>query len=255
MVVAVILDAHGHIGGWGEFLIPDPSAAGLVSTMDDLGIDSIGVSDLLAVAGDPVAGNARALEAAALFPGRVGVWLVYSPHHGIDPDLLDAPGVWGLKLHPDVHAVALDDPAYDRAFELAAAHGAPILAHGQTDSAWSDPQRFETMGRRRPDVSLLMGHAGLWPYGFARAARVAERTPSVFLEICGSRMTGRQLARLVEAAGAERVIFGTDACFLDMRMGFGKVMLAPIEAAHRDLVLGDNLVRLLGKRLERTAGA
>ncbi|GAA2785973.1 amidohydrolase family protein [Nonomuraea dietziae] len=172
-------------------------------------------------------------------PGRFGVWQVYNPHHR---NRLVTEGVWGVKIHPDVHQCPLDDPRYDPVWEL----GLPVLAHGQTDSPWSDPARFAVVAARHPGVPLLMGHTGLWPYGFARAARLAADHPNLYLETCGSKMTGRWIARLAELAGADRVLFGSDSCFLDLRVGYGRIALAPLGEADRALIQGGNLARILG---------
>lgn len=251
--MSLILDAHGHIGAWADFLIPDPEPAGLVAMAESIGVTAIGVSHLRAVGADTLRGNELALEAAARHPGRLGVWLVANPHQraGLErlAEQLTHPAVWGLKLHPDVHECRLNGPEYDDVFALAAAHGAPVLAHGQTGTEWSDPEWFAAVGRRYPDVPLLMGHAGLWREGFARAARLVADVPSVSLEICGSRMTGHWVARLVALAGADRVVHGSDACFLDLRVGLGRVLLAPLDDADRAAVLGGNLRRILGSRL------
>ncbi|GAA2673283.1 amidohydrolase family protein [Nonomuraea recticatena] len=235
----MILDAHGHVGSWPDFLIPDPTADGLVSLMDRLGIDAMGISHLLGVGPDAEGGNRLAFEAAERHPGRFGVWQVYNPHHR---NRLVTEGVWGVKIHPDVHQCPLDDPRYDPVWEL----GLPVLAHGQTDSPWSDPARFAVVAARHPDVPLLMGHTGLWPYGFASAARLAADHPNLYLETCGSKMTGRWIARLAELAGADRVLFGSDSCFLDLRVGYGRIALAPLVEADRALIQGGNLARILG---------
>jgi hypothetical protein len=235
----VILDAHGHVGTWPDFLIPAPTAEDLLAAMDEIGVAAMGISHLLAVGPDAVRGNELALEIAERFPGRFGVWQVYNPHHRTP---LARHGVWGVKLHPDVHRCRLDDPLYDPVWEL----GRPVLAHSQTDSPWSDPALFAAVAARHPRVRLLMGHTGLWPYGFARAARLVAGHPNVYLETCGSKMTGRWIARLAGMVGAERVVFGSDACFLDLRTGYGRVALAPLSDADRALVAGGNLARLLG---------
>lgn len=240
----MILDAHGHIGPWADFLIPAPEAGDLVAMADRLGVAAIGVSDLLAVGVDAPAGNRRALTAAAAFPGRLGVWLVANPHQPFDTALLDHPAVWGVKLHPDVHRCALTDPRYEPVFDL----GVPVLAHGQTGTPWSDPALFAEIGRRHPTVPLLMGHVGLFAEGFHRAARLVADRPSVYLELCGSRMTGRWVARLVDMVGAGRVVFGSDASFLDLRIGLGRVLYAPLADDDRAAVLGATLLTILGTR-------
>jgi hypothetical protein len=235
----VILDAHGHVGTWPDFLIPDPTAEGLLATMDRVGVTAMGISHLLAVGPDAVAGNALAREVADRFPGRFGVWQVYNPHHRTP---LATDGVWGVKLHPDVHQCRLDDARYEPVWRL----GMPVLAHGQTDSPWSDPEQFATVAARHPHVPLLMGHVGLWPHGFARAASLVAPHLNVLLEVCGSKMTGRWIARLAELVGADRVVFGSDACFLDLRVGVGRVALAPLADADRALIQHANLARVLG---------
>lgn len=246
----VIIDAHGHLGSWGDFFVPQPSAEWLVATADRIGIDAIGVSHLVAIGHDTRLGNRLALETAARFPGRLGVWLVGNPHdpdgHRVLADLLGEPGVWGLKLHPDVHECPILDPRYEPYLRLAAGHGVPVLSHGQTRSPYSDPADLAEAVRRHPGLTLLAGHAGLWPEGFDRAARLAAETDGLYLEICGSRLTARWLARMVATAGADKVLFGTDACFLDPRAGLGKVLGARLSTSERALVLGGNAARLLG---------
>jgi len=250
-----VLDAHGHIGPWADFLIPAPEPDALVAVADRIGVTAIGVSDLLAVGADALAGNRRALAAATRFPGRLGVWLVANPHQPASlahlGRHLDDPAVWGVKLHPDVHRCALTDPRYEPVLELAAAHEAPVLAHGQTGSGWSDPGLFAELGRRHPTVPLLMGHTGLFAEGFHPAARLVADVASVYLETCGSRMTGRWVSRLVGMVGAGRVVFGSDACFLDLRVGLGRVVLAPLADDDRAAVLGGTLRQVLGARWPR----
>ncbi|WP_019632110.1 amidohydrolase family protein [Actinomadura atramentaria] len=244
-----VIDAHGHLGSWFNFAIPDASTARLIDVMDRVGVATMCVSHLLGVGPDARSGNALLLDELARRPGRLLGYAVYDPH---DPqaaaraaDLLDAPGVIGLKLHPDTHEHPLDGPGYAPALALAAERGRLVLSHGQHGSPWSDPARFAAVAARHPALRLLLGHAGLWPSGYAAAAGVAAAHPGVTLEICGSRMTARHLARLVAAVGADRIVFGSDAVFLDLRVGLGRVVLAPLDPADRDQVLFGTMTRLL----------
>ena len=194
-----------------------------------------------------------ALVAASAHPARLGVWLVAHPHRPHEIALLDEqlelPGVWGLKLHPDVHEHPIDGPGYEPFLRLAAEHAAPVLTHGQTRSAWSDPEAVARAAAHHPDVDVLMGHSGLWVDGFDRAAALAREHDRLHLETCGSRLTDRWLERIVELAGAQKVVFGTDACFLDPRVGLGKALGARLTPDERALLLGGNARRILGDRL------
>lgn len=245
----MIVDAHGHLGSWFAFAIPDSSTESLVRVMDECRVTSMCVSHLLAIGPDSRAGNALLLKEIQRYPDRFLGYAVFDPH---DPeaayrtaDLLAAPGVVGLKLHPETHEYALDGPGYDAAFELAAERGCVVLAHGMFGSRWCGPERFAAVAARYPSAKLLMGHAGLLPAGFPAAAEVAAHHPNVTLELCGSRMTARHIAWLVGQVGADRMVFGSDALFLDLRVGLGRVQLAPISPADRDQLLFGTMTRLL----------
>jgi predicted TIM-barrel fold metal-dependent hydrolase len=244
-----VIDAHGHLGSWFNFAIPDSSTEGLLAVMDRCGVATMCVSHLLGVGPDARAGNALLLAELARYPGRFLGYAVYDPHDPEAPeraaDLLSVPGVIGLKLHPETHEHPLAGPGYEPAFELAAERGRLVLSHSQHESPWSDPAHFAVVAARHPSVQLLMGHAGLTPPGFVAAAEVAAQYSNVTLEICGSRMTDRDLAWLVATVGATQLVFGSDALFLDLRVGLGRVMLAPLAPADRDLLLFGTMTRLL----------
>lgn len=247
-----ILDAHAHIGSWGDFLIPRPDADWLARILSDLGVEAAGISHMLGVGHDTDTGNRLALEAARAHPGRLYVWLVHSPHHPQSlaqlADQLDLPGVWGVKLHPDTHQVRLDDPAYAPLFAFASERGVPVLAHTQTDSLFSDPTVAATVARRW-SMPLLAGHGGLWQYGLLRAARLAAEVDNLWFETGSSRLTRRWLARVVAEAGAEKVLYGSDALFLDPRTAVGRLLAADLSPSDRAAVAGGNLTRILGHRL------
>ncbi|PZF80036.1 amidohydrolase family protein [Jiangella anatolica] len=249
----MIVDIHGHLGSPGDFFVPEPSAQWLLRMADRVGIDAIGVSHFVALNLDARRGNTMAIDLATQYPGRLGAWLVANPHDRdgdrVIADQLDVPGVWGLKVHPDFHSVPVLDRRYERYLRLAADHSVPVLSHGQTRSDYSDPADLAEVARRHPGLTLLVGHAGLWTDGFARAAELAAAQPGLHLEIAGSRLTTRWLERMVAIAGADKVLFGTDANFLDPRVGLGKVVHSRLADADRELVLGGNAVRLLGRRL------
>src|SRR5690242_7092190 len=135
-----VVDAHGHLGGWFNFAIPDTSTESLVAQMDRCGVAAMCVSHLLGVGPDARAGNALLLAELGRWPGRFLGYAVYDPHDPEAPervrDLLDEPGMIGVKLHPDTHGHPLDGPGYEPAFAVAAATGSIVLSHGEYGSPW-----------------------------------------------------------------------------------------------------------------------
>lgn len=246
------IDAHAHIGTWGDFFIPQASAEWFVRMLTATDVEAAGVSHMLGVGHDAVTGNQLVLDAVARHQGRLYAWLIASPHDRDAAtrlrDQLDMPGVWGLKIHPDTHETTLEDPRYDAIFELAASAGVPVLTHTQTGSAWSDPVMAAAVAARR-QVPLLMGHGGLSQNGLLAAARLAAQVPALYFETASSRLTRHALAAVVAEAGADKVLYGSDALFLDPRTAIGRFLAADLDPADRLQVASGNLARILGDRL------
>src|SRR4029078_10930813 len=70
------------------------------------------------------------------------------------------------------------------------------------------------VARRYPELVLVLGHAGGTPEGLRASVEVAEQCPNVYLDTGTSLVYRGSIESLVEAAGAERVLFGTDAVYL-----------------------------------------
>ena len=253
-----IFDAHGHLGSWTAFWLPRPGAESLLSVMERCGVAGMALSSLLGIGPDPAAGNAETITAVAASAGRLWCYLVAAPHRPQDEEALEAglrhPSVVGLKVHPDTHACPVDDDAYRWIFRLAERAGCPVLAHSFAGTPWSDPLRFDAVAESFPTVRLILAHAGVTPVGFRRAIDVCHRHDQLVVDTCGSYMTGEWIRRLVGELGAERVLYASDAPFIDLRYGLGRVLGAGLPEPELDLVLAGNARRLLGvaRRLPST---
>jgi predicted TIM-barrel fold metal-dependent hydrolase len=245
-----VFDAHGHLGSWTAFWLPRPGADSLLSVMDRCGVDGMALSSLLGIGPDPGAGNVETLAAVDASGGRLHCYLVAAPHRPQDEPSLESglkhPGVVGLKVHPDTHTCPVDDAAYRWIFELAERTARPVLAHSFAGTPWSDPLRFEAVAAAFPPVRIILAHAGVTPVGFRRAIEVCLRHEQLVVDTCGSYMTGEWIRRLVAELGADRVLYASDAPFIDLRYGLGRVLGAGLSEHDLDLVLAGNARRLLG---------
>jgi len=80
----------------------------------------------------------------------------------------------------------------------------------------------------------------------AQAIRAARTCPNVFLETCSSFRSPGVVEELVQKAGAERVLYGSDTPLMDPRCQIGKILTADISDEAKRLLLGENACRLLG---------
>jgi predicted TIM-barrel fold metal-dependent hydrolase len=243
-----VIDAHAHIGPWFNFFIPEASPASMVPVMERCGVRHTVVSATLAIGPDVPAGNADVAALVAAQHRHFSGYAVFNPHQADSAEnvahCLQQPGFVGIKIHPDTHAYSVNGPLYRPAWELARRFNVPVLTHTFVDSPWCDPLHFDGVATAFPDVSILLGHSGVTGEGHRRAIQMAQKHPRLYLELCGSFTTGTWIKHMVDAVGAERVIYGSDFPFIELRYGLGRVVFAPLNRADLQLVLGGNARRL-----------
>jgi predicted TIM-barrel fold metal-dependent hydrolase len=250
----LVIDAHGHLGAWPQFYIPRTDPASLVEVMDRCGVRAIAISGMLSIGPDYRAGNQAVAEAADAFPGRFIGYVTLNPNYPGDEAereiefwLTRHPWMRGIKLHPAYHEYPINGPAYRLAFEAAKRHRVPVLSHtwGVGEENWlCGPAMFADLAEAYPEVNIILGHAGGRLPGYRAAAALAQSHPNVYLETCGSFQALGLVEFLVEAAGSERVLFGSDACFLAQTAELGRVVFCRLSTADKRNILVRNAARL-----------
>jgi predicted TIM-barrel fold metal-dependent hydrolase len=75
--------------------------------------------------------------------------------------------------------------------------------------------------------------------------KVAGLHPNLYLELCGSLTTGHWIRQMVATLGPERVLYGSDFPFIELRYALGRVVFAGLPPEDLALVLGGNARRVL----------
>jgi uncharacterized protein len=245
-----ITDAHGHLGPYHKFYIPDPWADGLVRVMDRCGVAQLALSSHLAISTDWKLGNQQTAEAVARHPQRPIGQVVVNPN---EPEEMRAElvhyfddlGFRAIKLVPDTHLHPIAGPGYLPAWEFAAERGCLLLCHTFHGSRFDDPQLFGELAQRYPQVPIMLVHTGALTAAFEPAIRLAKQYPNLYLDVSGSYITGAWIRRLVDGVGADRVVYSSDIPFIDLRYSLGRVLFARLDDFELPLVLGGNIRRIL----------
>ncbi|WP_116950396.1 amidohydrolase family protein [Jiangella endophytica] len=243
-----IVDAHAHAGPYSLFFIPRSSPEGMIAVMDRCGVATALISSNRAIQLDAASGNDATAAMVRRHPGRLLGYAVVNPWRDPVAELERWHGdsrIAGIKVHPDLHHYALDGPRYAPVWDYAEATGQPVLTHTWLGSEYDDLAHVARVAERRPGVRIVAGHAGVRREGIDRVIALARDHPNVFLEICGSRGHGALLARMVGEVGADRVIYGSDFPFIDMRTSLGRVIFAGLGDADLAMVLGGTAARLV----------
>ncbi|MCX6375768.1 MAG: amidohydrolase family protein [Armatimonadetes bacterium] len=246
----LVIDAHCHMGQYGNFNIARYDAASMVAQMDRLGIKACVAAHHSAIGPDQTYGNDEVLRAMADFPGRIYGYATVSPNYPAQEIIAElerciSGGMVGVKIHPDLHGCNVDDAKYAPVWEFANERALPLLSH--TGTGGRNPVKtFETLAEEYPNVKVILGHSGFGSVGANQSIEAAKKCPNIYPEITGSVIVYGTLERMVREAGADRVLFGTDLPFLDARPQLGRVAFAKISDDEKRLVLGLNASRIFG---------
>jgi predicted TIM-barrel fold metal-dependent hydrolase len=195
-------------------------------------------------------GNDWVLALMEEHPDRVVGFCYVNPLHG-EAALLEIErcvvngGMAGVKLwiackanHPSV------DPIAARAAEL----GAPILQHCcyiPAQSEQTSPAEVAELATRQPKMKMVIAHLTAC---MERGLADIRPHPNISVDFAGGEPEATWVERAVKWLGPGRVVFGTDAPIRSYGSSLGRVYGARLGARQRELVLGGNARRLLGRR-------
>jgi predicted TIM-barrel fold metal-dependent hydrolase len=249
-----VIDVHAHIGHtiashtgqtYDEYL----------ATMDRLGIERAIIS--VAAGGRQVDGlrdsmrqNDTIAEAMRAHPDRfpVGLAGVEVRHAEKAVEELERAftelGLQGMVFHPTFEGLMVGfTDVLDPLFELATEFSALCLMHATTDMMGS-PVEIARLAGRYPGVTMIMGHPALAPAQRDEAVEAARGHDNLFVDVA-YQQDPATTEILVNALGAEHVIFGSDAPFYDIAATIESVRGAQIPDEARERVLYGNGAALI----------
>jgi len=252
----VVIDGHTHFAGPGKGFQPN-TVEEFTTIMDRNGIDAV-----VTCAPYSSIGKDRTYDEANEFLAksteeagdRIIPFMRINPH--LQENALSSikkgakQGFRGIKFHPRNEAFAInsEELAFPIA-ELAVKLGMPILIHtGEPDTyGYAQPTLVGDLADSFPDLTLVVGHMG--KRLCEDAICVARWFDNIILET--SFRSHRDIARAVRKVGADRVIYGSDMPFGLPEIEMMKVRVCDISEEEKDMVLGDNIARVLGLEVRK----
>lgn len=161
--------------------------------------------------------NQFILQQMQLHPEFVGFGAIHAevPNIGDVADNIASLGLKGIKIHPDIQQVNLDDPRLMNLYEIIEGR-IPIVMHtGDYRYDYSHPRRLKQVLKAFPDLVVDAAHFGGWSivelgYDFLKDENCYVDTSS------SSFITGpRRMRELINLFGSERVLFGSDHPLFD----------------------------------------
>jgi predicted TIM-barrel fold metal-dependent hydrolase len=203
----------------------------------------------LAPANDVVA---DAMSRQPRFIGLARVDPNLDEHALVELDRALGMGLTGLFLHPWEENFRINGPRVDGLLARCAELQMPVVV--ATGYPWvSEAAQVGDLARRYPSVPIVMTHGGqinISGLGQADALAVLRRHANVCIETSG---VYRQdfLEDVARDIGPRRILFGSSAPRMDIRLEVERIRWAKVPEADRALMLGDNARRVF--RLDSSA--
>jgi predicted TIM-barrel fold metal-dependent hydrolase len=241
-----VIDFHGHTNR-NDRLRMLADAERVKHSMDAAGIDRACVFHTGSLDGS---GNEQTVRYAEANPDRFIPFAFTSPILGMKAvrqleRAVDELHCVAIKLYPPRAPWPLNDAHWFDIYSFAHERSLAIIFHtGAEDHA--HPRFVGEIAPRFPHANFVAGHSGNIASERRDAIAAANDNPNIFLETCSTFRTPGAIEELVEGAGADRVLFGSDQPLMDPRPQLGKILTAAISDRAKRQALGANARRLLG---------
>ncbi len=159
-------------------------------------------------------------------------------------------GLSGVKLHPDIQGVAIDDERLLPLYALAENGGLPVCFHMGDDRPeyrFSEPRRLVRILEMFPRLRVLASHLGGWR-AWDEARELLAGRENVVYDASSSlwALSPEAAAEQIRALGVENVMFGTDYPVVSAADYMKLFDLLPLTERERRAVLWDNAARFFG---------
>ncbi|MEK7767466.1 MAG: amidohydrolase family protein, partial [bacterium] len=165
-------------------------------------------------------------------------------------------GARGVKFHPPVVHLAINDPSLEKFYGVAEALRLPVLYH-TGPHGWHlnryNPLLVDEVAQRHPKLPLIIEHLGGEAFVHETFA-VMQNNPNVYggLATClpadaGWRVPASRVRELIREFGADRFVFGADFPYNTVETNRRAVeVLKGLDLPHADvsLIVSGNLERL-----------
>jgi len=260
----MITDAHAHIfpdkiaakavAGIGSFygsleMHMDGTSQTLIKQGEAAGIGRFLVQSVATVPEQVISINNFISEQVKQYPGKfIGFAAMHPDFSDIEEELERAVslGLKGIKLHPDFQRFNIDSDKAMRIYKAAEGR-LPLLIHmGDTRTEFSKPEKLAKILERFPGLDVIAAHFGGWSEWDSAADILSG---SRLWTDCSSSlyaMTPEHAGRLIDAYGADRVLFGTDYPMWTAAEELERFCRIPISEEEREMILNGNVEKLLG---------
>jgi uncharacterized protein len=159
-------------------------------------------------------------------------------------------GLVGVKIHPSWHKTYPHDERYRLFWEHANRNNLVILTHSwnpdvaNKDQKYSDPFLFEKILKKYKNIKLILAHAGGRGNYLFKTIELLKKFSNLYVDFAGDIFVPNLLEHYVGKVGSERILFGTDMPWSDIRYHIIRVVDSDISEEDKINIFINNATKL-----------
>ncbi len=189
----------------------------------------------------------RSREEGFLTVGFAGMHQDFPDFAG-EIDRVEKLGLCGVKIHPDIQGIDIDDPKMLSLYEIVEGR-MPVYFHIGDDRPqyrFSEPKKLRRVLDMFPKLEVVAAHLGGYK-ATEEAIRYLAGHPRVWYDTSSSlwHLCAGEATRIIEALGHERVMFGTDYPVKNPATELQLFSRLNLTDSQREDILWNNAIRFL----------
>lgn len=157
-------------------------------------------------------------------------------------------GAVGVKIHPDIQKVDIDDPRLCKLYSLLKDFDLPVYFHmgdDRGDYRYSSPDKLYKVAKMFPQVRFIAAHLGA--YKAWQESDILASLPNVWYDTSSVlwALDKRRAMELIRLFGTDRIFFGTDYPVTTAKNELERFFALPLTHEERRAILWDNAVSFL----------
>ncbi len=255
------IDVHTHLGAVSSFRPRYGSPEEMMALMDRTHTQMALFVPMELLTAQFEFGYRETCRIVEQYPDRFRAYTVFDPHWPevslkYLEEFRDHPGFVGIKIHPTIHGVDPADARYRDCWAFAHEHASVVLTHSwspdpaKPNQNLAVPDRFAGILEGYPRMRLILGHCGGRDVGRRLAVQMMQQFDNCWADLSGDDWPAGELEWLTSQVPENRLLYGSDAIWIEPRYVFAHVLKASIPAADRMRIFRDNARALFGARVE-----
>jgi len=254
----IVIDSHLHMGFLSSLNIPCASDNNIISLLKKYGVNKAIVSHHADLS-TPYYGKELLFRSLEKFPDFLYGLLVFNPNFSNSSlesikKNYQRKQIAGIKIHPFWHMCYPGDHKYEKFWDFVCENGIPVLTHtwnpnvANKGEKFADPFLFEDILNKWNGLKLIFAHAGGRGEYLYKVIDLMEKYPDLYVDFAGDIFEPGLLETYVGRVGSDRIFFGSDMPWIDVRYYLVNILSADIEDQDKENILGINASRFFSIR-------